>query len=209
MRASLAWPAASLACIVAVAVLLRRARRRRVSQLTFYDRGSSNNAARIRLWMYLEGAESAITIVPVTHAEQRSEEYRSVNPFMKCPALTIHFSDGSSSWLAEAAIILEYLSDTHRRPWSRRYLPHDPELRAHVRLVVRCLLRPHLGRTSAAPRPHLGRTSATVSSATLSRCHDLYLASPNCSQPGPFTHTQGCMRVPPPGGIRRSINRRW
>jgi len=160
MRASLAWPAASLACIVAVAVLLRRARRRRVSQLTFYDRGSSNNAARIRLWMYLEGAESAITIVPVTHAEQRSEEYRSVNPFMKCPALTIHFSDGSSSWLAEAAIILEYLSDTHRRPWSRRYLPHDPELRAHVRLVVRCLLRPHLGRTSAAPRPHLGRTSA-------------------------------------------------
>mmetsp|Transcript_23064 Transcript_23064/g.73189 ORF Transcript_23064/g.73189 Transcript_23064/m.73189 type:complete len:179 (+) Transcript_23064:14-550(+) len=178
MRASRpAWPAATLACIVAAAVLLHRARRRRVSRLTFYDRGSSNNAARIRLWMYLEGAESAITVVPVTHAEQRSEEYRSVNPFMKCPALTIHFSDGSSSWLAEAAIILEYLSDTHRRPWSRCYLPHDPELRAHVRLVV--------------------------------RCHDLYLASPNCSQPGPFTHTQGCMRVPPPGGINRSINIRW
>jgi len=37
--------------------------------------------------------------------------------------------------------------------------------------------------------------------------HDLYLASPNCTQPGAFTHTQGCMYVPPPHS--KHVTTRW
>ena len=40
------------------------------------------------------------------------------------------------------------------------------------------------------------------------RTHDLYLASPNCTQPGPFTHVQGCFYVGVPGrGGTRWIER--
>ena len=39
------------------------------------------------------------------------------------------------------------------------------------------------------------------------RSHDLYLASPNCTQHGPFTHTQGCFYVAPPGSAHAKT--RW
>ena len=38
------------------------------------------------------------------------------------------------------------------------------------------------------------------------RCHDLYIASPNCTQPG-FSHTQGCMYLPSVPNAQISIDR--
>ena len=150
-------------------------RRRRRPRLTFYDRKSSNNSARIRLWAYLRDREDLFTVQPTTHTVQRTDEFESVNPFLKVPALILEHADGSRGFLAEAAIMLEYLEDAHG-PWiGPSLLPTVPETRAHMNLVI--------------------------------RCHDLYLASPNCTQPGPFTHSQGCMYVAPPGG--KHCTDRW
>jgi len=131
---------------------------------------SSNNAARIRMWLYLHRSEDlafSIERTAVKHEEQHQGGFGRVNPFEKIPALTIDDS-GASSWLAEAAVILEFLEDLQQsvRPASARYVPSSPEERAHMRLVI--------------------------------RTHDLYISSPNCTQEGPFTHSQGCMYVPPP-----------
>ena len=151
---------------------MQRIRKRRAASPLFggasvvlYDRLSSNNSARIRIWLYYRGLENAVTVRSTLHAEQRTEEFRRTNPFQKIPALIIrdHAGAETTQWLAEAAIILEFLEHS----WAVTELvgagkdslvPTFPRDRAHMNLVI--------------------------------RTHDLYLASPNCTQPGPFTHTQ-------------------
>lgn len=197
----------ALLAVLAGIVAWRLSRRRREARCQrqsllaqrpiFYDRLSSNNAARVRLWLYQRGLEGWVQIRATSHEEQLDEAFLRVNPFGKIPALVL--PDGR--WLAEAAVILNYLEDAYQDDqslWSasslgaaverlcghalllasgfppehERYVPDSPESRAHMRLVI--------------------------------RTHDLYISSPNCTQPG-FSHTQGCMYLPPTG--RRLVAR--
>jgi len=154
---------------ICLALLLRAVHWRwKRPRLIFFDHKSSNNSARIRLWTYLRCREDLFTVRRTVHSVQRTDEFERVNPFLKVPALILEHADGTKGFLAEAAVMLEYLEDAFR-PWvGPSLLPSDPATRAHMNLVI--------------------------------RCHDLYLASPNCTQPGPFTHSQGCFYVAPPGG---------
>ncbi len=145
----------------------------------FYDRLSSNNAARVRFWLYLREQSDRVQSVQVRHVDQLTPWFREVNPLGKVPALSVCKNRPllGPALLAEAAVILEYLEDN----WliSGRgsdgasssqalpsLIPGAPLSRAHMRFVI--------------------------------RTHDMYLCSPNTSQRGPFSHTQGCMYLPPP-----------
>jgi len=187
---SAAVAAAALAGLAA-AVWLQRARRRRHQncrrRLVLYDRLSSNNSARLRIWLRLRGfcpAEASdgdpvvtafaggtaieVELRRTTHEQQRTAEYKALTPFAKVPALLIvQENDCQPQLVAESAVIARYLEETWQACSGGQHslLPSTPEGRAHMDLVL--------------------------------RTHDLYLASPNCTQPGAFTHTQGCFYVPP------------
>ncbi len=181
--------AATVAGAGVVRSYLARRRRRPACEpppsLQLFDRYSSNNSARIRFWIYIRGLEASIASRQITHEEQHEQWFADVNPHRKIPALLI--GDANRQWLAESAIILEYLEDLHEQgAWSATavavnasrssLVPAAPVDRAHMNLVI--------------------------------RTHDLYLASPNCTQPGPFTHVQGCFYVGVPGrGGTRWIER--
>ncbi|KAL3763775.1 hypothetical protein ACHAW5_000348 [Stephanodiscus triporus] len=101
--------------------------------LTFYDRITSNNAARIRLWMRLKGLSSEFHIAYTTHDDQVSDErFASINPNRKIPLLLLE--DGVTS-IPESAVILQYLEERFASvPPS--LLPATPEGRAHMNLAI-------------------------------------------------------------------------
>ena len=123
-----------------------------------FDRLSSNNAARLRLWILLKDRATDFEVRLTRHEDQSSEGFLRLNPLGKVPLLVL--PDGTS--LPESGVILQYLEDKY--PQDPVLVPATPEDRAHMRLVM--------------------------------QVHDLYLASPNGSQPG-FTHTQGGMYLGP------------
>ena len=102
--------------------------------LTFYDRITSNNAARIRLWIRLKGLSSEFHIANTTHADQSSDErFASINPNRKIPLLLLE--DGVTS-IPESAVILQYLEERFASvPPS--LLPATPEGRAHMNVAIR------------------------------------------------------------------------
>ena len=147
--------------------------------VTIYDRVSSNNAARIKLWLLLRRRVHDVVLAPTTHATQKEEHFKRINPLGKVPAAAVErpgVGGTSPLLLAEAAVIVAFLEDCHQDELSKLpscggalpppssgaalppMIPGDPESRAHMALVI--------------------------------RVHDLYLTSPNCSQGGPFTHSQ-------------------
>jgi glutathione S-transferase len=156
-------------------------------RLTFFDRLGSNNAARVRLWLYARHLEHTpnLHLRPTTHAEQQEPFFRNVNPQGKVPALIITATDSTGMQgqqhhcdpirLYEAAVIARYLEESYLSSGAADALtviPPDAESAAHMELVI--------------------------------RTHDLYLASPNSTQPG-NTHTQGCMYLAPVGGTHGAV----
>ena len=147
---------------------------RQQQTLTFYDRITSNNAARIRLWIRLKKLSAEFRIAYTTHADQLlssdddddDDFFASVNPNRKIPLLLLE--DGRTA-LPESAIILQYLEERYASvPPS--LLPPTPEGRAALNLAIRYL--------------------------------DLYIASPNSTHgTGPpyglNCHAQSCFYVPP------------
>jgi len=125
----------------------------------FLDRYSSNNAARVRLWIYTRNLEKQVLVRFVTHEEQRDAAFLSLNPHGKIPVLVL--PDGNV--VPESGVILQYLEDKYKG--SPPLMPASAEERMWAALFI--------------------------------KIHDTYVATPNCTQPG-FTHTQGCMYVPPP-----------
>lgn len=156
---------------------------------TFYDRVSSNNAARIRLWLRLrdEKVRNAVSVKFITHARQRLDIDKSLNPQGKIPLLLLHGKGSggneSVSSLSESSVILEYLEDflhensnlfaAGKEDEMSRFIPRDPLAKAMMQLII--------------------------------RTHDLYISSPNMSgMPvasdlmGINTHTQACLYIAPP-----------
>jgi glutathione S-transferase len=128
-------------------------------KLVFLDRYSSNNAARVRLWVYARQFEDNVLIRFVAHNEQHEPDFLALNPQGKIPVLVL--PDGTA--VPESGVILQYLED----------------------------------KFGGSPPLILGSAEERMRMALFIKIHDTYLSTPNCTQPG-FTHTQGCMYVPPP-----------
>ena len=132
----------------------------------FYDVKHSNNSARVRLWLRLNGGlENHIKIVMLGHDDlDQGDKLAEVNPLKKIPA----FVTDTGLKLFESFVILSYLEDRFGASESGATAPRlvlgTPEDRAFVQLLV--------------------------------RIHDIYISSPNCTQPH-FAHTQGCLYLDP------------
>lgn len=129
----------------------------------FYDMLHSNNSARIRLWLRLQGGlHDSIQIVVISHDELHNGMLESINPLKKVPA----FRTEKGLALFESFVILNYLEDRFG------------------------------GTTPGAPCLVLDTPDDRAFGQLLVRIHDLYISSPNCTQPN-FSHTQGCMYLDP------------
>ena len=137
------------------------------NKCVFYDLKHSNNSARVRLWLRLQGGlEDHVRTIMLVHDDlDDGGKLAEVNPLKKVPA----FVTETGLKLFESFVILSYLEDkfgggvesTSSKLNAPPLLMLDtPEDRAFVQLLV--------------------------------RQHDIYISSPNCCQPH-FSHTQGCM----------------
>ena len=136
------------------------------SKPIFYDMKHSNNAARIRIWLDLKELHQEVDTKWVKYDDLQSEEFAKVNPLRKVPGLILPSGDT----IFESSVILDYLED--------KYSNFIPPSRTEP--------------LSLQPSTPEERAKMRLSV----RIHDLYIASPNCTQPG-FTHTQGAMYLAP------------
>ena len=92
--------------------------------MTFYDRISSNNSARIRIWLlHRPDVQTLIDIKYVTHTEQYLVPL-ALNPQSKIPLLVFNEADSPIKSLHESAVILQFLdSKVLERPL---LLPRHP-----------------------------------------------------------------------------------
>ena len=91
--------------------------------VTIYDRVSSNNAARIKLWLLLRRRVHDVVLAPTTHATQKEEHFKRINPLGKVPAAAVErpgVGGTSPLLLAEAAVIVAFLEDCHQDELSMR-----------------------------------------------------------------------------------------
>lgn len=148
----------------------------RKRRCTFYDMKHSNNAARIRLWLRLNkdalgvAASSEDVVVEtkwLSHDDIESDSYASINPLKKVPALMVQVAGDQPEPL------------------------HLFEASVILNYLEDVLPASVLKMTDANSTPE---SRALVSLVV--RCHDLYVASPNCTEPN-FSHTQGCMYLDP------------
>jgi maleylacetoacetate isomerase len=108
--------------------------------LKLYSYFRSSAAYRVRIALNLKGL--AYETVPIHlvkgGGQNKSPEYRAINPHMRVPALTL--PDGNV--LVQSLAIIEYLDETHRQP---PLLPADPLARAKVRAaaqIIACDIHP-------------------------------------------------------------------
>ncbi len=99
----------------------------------------SSSAYRCRIAFNLKGVDHDFTSVHLRRGggEQKTPEYRALNPQALVPTLT----DGGFV-LTQSLAILEWLDETHPDP---AFLPADPNLRAQVRAfaqVIACDIHP-------------------------------------------------------------------
>ena len=181
----------------------------------FFDMVHSNNAARVRLWMDLKrdlGMGGLIDTHMVQYPDLQSPEFEAVNPLKKVPALvrvstallfllaiSRSFSDGpvtdclrsqirtDGTCVFESNVILGYLEDKYGDAGRN-------STKAILQLLVNQtiylsdrLLVIAMAAAMLPPTPE-GRQAMEL----LCRIHDLYIASPNITQPG-YCHTQGAM----------------
>src|SRR5262245_62563794 len=82
---------------------------------------------RVRIALNLKGiVPDELVSINLIKGEQRTADFRAVNPQMAIPALI----DGDGPLLFQSMAIMEYLDETHPEP---PLLPKDPRGRARVR----------------------------------------------------------------------------
>jgi maleylacetoacetate isomerase len=94
--------------------------------MKLYTYYRSQASFRVRIALNLKGLQREDTFLHLERGDQFAPEYRSVNPQMVVPTLTL--DDGSR--LFQSLAILEYLDETHPEP---PLLPAEPIARAWVR----------------------------------------------------------------------------
>mmetsp|Transcript_23257 Transcript_23257/g.49748 ORF Transcript_23257/g.49748 Transcript_23257/m.49748 type:complete len:291 (-) Transcript_23257:54-926(-) len=139
----------------------------------FYDVKHSNNSARIRLWLRLHGGlKEHVETVMLGHNDlDRGEQLAKVNPLKKVPA----FTTDTGLNLFESFVILSYLED--------RFGDGNDDTSISKA-------------TGSTPLITLDNAEDRAFVQLLVRIHDIYISSPNCTQPH-FSHTQGCMYLDP------------
>jgi glutathione S-transferase len=141
-----------------------------VKRCKFYDMVHSNNAARIRLWLRLKGGcEDVVETILIKHNDLHTDAFGTITPLKKVPA----FVTDRGLHLFESYVILQYLED---RFGSSGAPDSDNKVRG--------------------PSLVLDTPDDRAFVQLIVRCHDIYISSPNCTQPG-FAHTQGCMYLDP------------
>ena len=108
-----------------------------MSQVVLYDYYRSSAAYRVRIGLNLKGVEYESRQVNLLESEQKSAEYRSLNPQGLVPMLEI---DGQR--LTQSLAIMVYLDQRFPEPV---LMPRDPADGAHVRamaLSVACDIHP-------------------------------------------------------------------
>jgi len=105
----------------------------------FYSYFRSSTAYRLRIALNLKGITPAEThYVNLLKGEQRTPEYRAVNPMGALPAFVL--ADGTV--LTQSLAMLEWLEETHPTP---ALLPQDPVARVEVRAfaqIIGCDIHP-------------------------------------------------------------------
>ena len=86
---------------------------------------TSSASARVRIALALKGIEYELRVVDLRKLENRTDEYRALNPMAQVPTLEI---DGVR--LTQSIAICEYLDETRRQP---ALLPAAPVARAQCR----------------------------------------------------------------------------
>jgi len=140
----------------------------------FYDVKHSNNSAKVRLWLRLHGGlEDHVEIVMLGHNDlDQGEKLAKINPLKKIPA----FQTDTGLNLFESFVIISYLED-------RFGVGNNSSSSSSMA-------------TGTMPRLMLDTAEDRAFVQLLVRIHDIYISSPNCSQPN-FSHTQGCMYLDP------------
>jgi len=96
-----------------------------------YDYFRSTASYRVRIAFHWKGVAYEKLPVNLLEGQQRSAEYRTVNPQELVPTL-----DTGSGLLTQSLAICEYLEETHPEP---PLLPADPLARARVRSLAQCV----------------------------------------------------------------------
>ena len=136
---------------------------------TFYDVKHSNNSARVRLWLRLhsDSVKDQIDTVLLGHDDlDKGIKLSEINPLKKIPA----FITDTGLKLYESFVIISYLEDRYGGSSSSS----DKDI-SNMNLV-------------------LDTPDDRAFVQLLVRIHDIYISSPNCTQPH-FSHTQGKHKV--------------
>ena len=124
--------------------------------MTFYGYFRSSSAYRCRIAFNLKGIEVDFRPVHLRKGEQKSDDYRALNPQGLVPALV----DGDTV-LTQSLAIIEWLDETHPEP---KLLPGNAEMRAKIRAfsqVIACEIHPLQNlRVLAYLKGELGRDQA-------------------------------------------------
>ena len=99
--------------------------------MKLYDYFRSSASYRVRIALNLKGVAYEKLPVNLLQGQQRSDDYRAVNPQQLVPAL-----DTGSGILTQSLAICEYLEETVPEP---PLLPADPLARARVRSLAQCV----------------------------------------------------------------------
>ena len=127
--------------------------------LKLYQSGGSRNSRRVRIFLAEKEFARTLVSIDLAKGEQRSDEYRMLNPRQMVPTLVLE--DGTAS--GEVLAIWRYLEETHP---TNPLLGTTPKSKALVTMWER---RAELDgfaavvegvRNAAAGRPHSNRTRA-------------------------------------------------
>ena len=141
----------------------------KTTKCIFYDVKHSNNSARVRLWLRLhsDSVKDQIDTVLLGHDDlDKGIKLSKINPLKKIPA----FITDTGLKLYESFVIISYLEDR----FGGSSYSSDKDMN-NMNLV-------------------LDTPDDRAFVQLLVRIHDIYISSPNCTQPH-FSHTQGKHKV--------------
>jgi maleylpyruvate isomerase len=98
-----------------------------------YWRSSASYRVRIALGLKQLPWEYVAVNIIAGEGQQKSADYRAMNPMAQVPTLEVIEDDGTARRLTQSLPIIEYLEDRWPEP---RLLPADPFLRARARALA-------------------------------------------------------------------------